>query len=90
MNTARNRFHVITATEAGAVSRDSEDPNFAKQLYLELFYNLSTTPSLMDIFVLRLLDGETVLMESTPEIRAELRHQANIELGRAYMAAHGL
>lgn len=88
MTTTGNRFHLTAGTALEARTIDFADLVSARSAYLELFYQMSTAPKLMDVFTLTLRrDGDDVLMESTPEGRAELRHQANIEAGLAHLAA---
>lgn len=88
MNTTENRFHVIAGTALEVGTADFADLISARRAYLELFHQMSTDPKLMDVFGLTLLDGDKVLMESTPKSRAALRHEANIEAGLAVLAAH--
>lgn len=87
MTTTGNRFHLTAGTALEARTIDFADLISAKNAYLELFYQMSTAPKLMDVFGLTLRDGDKMLMESTPQSRAELRHQANIEAGLAHLAA---
>jgi len=66
------------------------DHEEARATYMELFYSLSTDPSKLQIFELRLKehghDGPELILESTPSSRGALLQEAQILAGRAVLA----